>query len=636
MLKCQFKIILVCSMVFASNILFSQGKVYFSDHFLDKIFMSNMDGSEVTPILQSSKIFYKKIDATEGKIYASDNGRGAVVRFDLDGTNEEILVSGLMDANGIAIDENSIYIVDGSSVHSYDKNGTLNAVLLEDLDYNVRGLEVHDGLLYIAGQKNFAGRIEKYTTDGAFVSRLFDDISSPIHMKIDGDADRIYWSQNTNSDVNSGLYSASLEGEDLVRHLDITIRGFDVDFESKDIYYTRSSTGFSLYFTNLDDLDNRELLVGNLFNPNSILIDKANSRIIVSLREFNRRLVSFDVVTGSNRQNLFETVVNNPENMSIDELNGHLYWINSNSGFQGDNTQSIMRSNLDGSNAVKLMTKDDGLDRPSDLLFNDQDGYLYWVDSRKNVLKRVDPNDVTNQEDVFSIEDADLICFDTDGVSGNFYVFDNESKTIIRKNVNTDEEVVILETNGNYVSNIEQGRDKLFLAGLVTGSIMTCDLDGSNLDTILTTENPVFHRPTGLSYDRKEDRLYFTISFSSEKVQSCEPDGSDVVTIVPDGLEAPDAIAVLGDNLSALSEEIREPLSLHVLPNPTSNNMIHITSSEPLREFTIYSSDGQILMQRDGGSLKNQIDISHLSSGMYHLRAFTKEGRMTSSSFVKI
>jgi len=242
---------------------------------------------------------------------------------------------------------------------------------------------------------------------------------------------------------------------------------------------------------------------------------------------------------------------------------------------------------------------------------------------------------LSDREELFSILDGDLITFDTDGVSGVFYLFDNESDLIISKDINTGEEKTILETDGNYVYSVEQGRDRLFITGLSQGSIVACDLDGSNMDTILTTENPVFHRPTGLSYNKKEDRLYFTISFSGEKIQSCKPDGSDVVTLVPDGLEAPDAIVVIGDNLSSVAEQSVPKLILNISPNPSAN-YIELTSSETIVEISIYSQLGEIIYHQRGESVSNAIDISHLNSGTYHVRVLSSNGIMASHSFAKL
>ena len=55
------------------------------------------------------------------------------------------------------------------------------------------------------------------------------------------------------------------------------------------------------------------------------------------------------------------------------------------------------------------------------------DGYLYWVDYRKNALRRLNTLDVSETEEVFTIEDGHLVTFDTDGASGVFYLFDSNS-----------------------------------------------------------------------------------------------------------------------------------------------------------------------------------------------------------------
>lgn len=67
-----------------------------------------------------------------------------------------------------------------------------------------------------------------------------------------------------------------------------------------------------------------------------------------------------------------------------------------------------------------------------------------------------------------------------------------------------------------------------------------------------------------------------------------------------------------------------------VSPNPV-NDILTITSSEELAQIRIYNLNGQCVLQTE----ELKINVSHLPSGVYMLRAVTLEGKPLQSKFIK-
>ena len=69
---------------------------------------------------------------------------------------------------------------------------------------------------------------------------------------------------------------------------------------------------------------------------------------------------------------------------------------------------------------------------------------------------------------------------------------------------------------------------------------------------------------------------------------------------------------------------------LKIYPNPATN-LIHTTISQ--FNYSIYDITGRKIEM--GKSLDNQINIQHLSPGVYHLELISLDGQHQSTKFIK-
>lgn len=70
---------------------------------------------------------------------------------------------------------------------------------------------------------------------------------------------------------------------------------------------------------------------------------------------------------------------------------------------------------------------------------------------------------------------------------------------------------------------------------------------------------------------------------------------------------------------------------ISIYPNPATN-LLHIVSNVPLNEILVFSQDGKLIERLMGST--NQLDVSHLQSGIYILHLQTENG-FSIQKFVK-
>ena len=76
------------------------------------------------------------LDLPSGKVYWSDQDADTIARANLDGSNPETLITGLLNPNGLAIfhDLGKLYWVESSTVKRADLDGTNLETLVTGLD----------------------------------------------------------------------------------------------------------------------------------------------------------------------------------------------------------------------------------------------------------------------------------------------------------------------------------------------------------------------------------------------------------------------------------------------------------------------------------------------------------------------
>ena len=185
------------------------------------------------------------------------------------------------------------------------------------------------------------------------------------------------------------------------------------------------------------------------------------------------------------------TAATGPRSVTVDDVNGHVYWTNNNSS-------EIWRANLDGSSAAPVLT---GLVSPIGIAVDPFGKKIYWFDAAANELWRADI-DGSNAAALITTDISNPKALAIDASGGKLYWTNNGSSP-----------------------------------GL--GEIKRADLDGSNIETVTSG----LDNPHSIALDTVRGKIYWAETDLQEihRADMAAGVGSETVVI---GLGAPRAVAV--------------------------------------------------------------------------------------------
>ena len=212
-------------------------------------------------------------------------------------------------------------------------------------------------------------------------------------------------------------------------------------------------------------------------------------------------------------------------------------------------TQKIQRADLDGSNIKTLVT---GLDTPDGIALDVDEGKIYWADLNAGKIQRAnldgsdvktiiagerDPNDPAGRH---SHGPRGLtpngIALDADG--DKIYWADPVRDKIQRANLdgsNVETLVTRLEPDG-IVLDVDRG--KIYWVDRSPGTIQRANLDGSNVETLVTG----LTKPRGIALDVAGGQIYW-MDADTGSIYRANLDGSNIEILIT-GLDTPNAIAL--------------------------------------------------------------------------------------------
>ncbi len=169
-----------------------EGKMYWTDHFAVTIQRANLDGSQIETLvdfydlpmelgLRIALLDKLALDEVGGKMYWTDRGLGTIQRANLDGSQIEILVSGLTSIWSFALDEaggKMYWTVDGT-IQRANLDGSQTEILVSGLTR--KGRPIYGPTLDMAGGKMYwtvDGTIQRANLDGSQTEILVSGLGS--------------------------------------------------------------------------------------------------------------------------------------------------------------------------------------------------------------------------------------------------------------------------------------------------------------------------------------------------------------------------------------------------------------------------------------------------------------------------
>ena len=329
--------------------------------------------------------------ATGNKIYWVDFSDGKILRSNLDGSDVEVVLSGLSSPTGIAVDAT------GDKLYWTDE-GT--------------------------------DKIQCANLDGSNVQELIyiKDVRSPTDIALNVDAGKMYWIQTFL--FSSEIWCANLSGSNPQRILRTSLDSLEdiaLDVAGGKIYW--SQTGFlasnKIRRANFDGSNVQTLFTGGDIPSGIALNGNAGKMYWTDSREHKIQRANLD---GSNVQTLVTNGLDTPSDISLDATDGKMYWVERRGG-------KIRRANFDGSNVQTLVS---GLSHP----------YGIALDSNAEVVPAA-PSNATVKLSPVSVESPEI----GEQLTFSLDIADGENVSGYQATIQFDTTALkyVQSANGNYL-----------------------------------------------------------------------------------------------------------------------------------------------------------------------------------------
>ncbi|WP_170110663.1 hypothetical protein [Flavilitoribacter nigricans] len=526
------------------------------------------------------------------QLYWSDVTENAIAKAGLDGSGQDpFLSSPVGDNAGIAVDSlnHQIFFASGASIKRarLDGNHIREVVRLSAGQPLNIALDIRGRKIYWTDSQN--RKIQRANMDGSQVEDLIThDLSNRVDIELDLESGKMYWMDSG----NRVLRRANLDGTQIETILDkqpesILFRPRDLvlDPRNKKIYwadwglnkiqsvnfdgtqiedvFSRQQDGSlrpiglafdakeqTLYIAESFrikqiDIASRNILavIGNVSEANHVALDPTNRKLYWTSSGLD--LVERATLDLSDREILIQSSTVHPIAVAVDERNQHIYW----SEIQGKN-RGIYRAHLDGSQQESLVSV--RLGRVIGIAVDTLHDKIYWTNAGEGKIQRanLDGRDV---EDVLQLDSFQPAGIAIDIRNNKIYWSANHSGSrsgcIFRADLDgNDMDTLVSMKNGLFGVALNGSLGRLYFTRL--NGLYFVGLDGGNLKGPITPPGGGILRH--LVVDEIGQRVYWTNQ--SNKIQSANLDGTQITDFVTTGLAKPSGIALGRENIQSKEE----------------------------------------------------------------------------------
>ncbi len=428
--------------------------------------------------------------------------------------------------------------------------------------------------------------VRRAELDGSGITDLVTALSGlfkPKPLKIDADAQKIYWAEPTR------IRSSNLDGSAVQTLLDCgtcNITALALEPAGGKLYWADDNNQ-KISRANLDGTGIEALVTTGINQPAGLVLDAGKDEMYwvdkglrtlksakldgsnVNLEEtFSfpptalaidtgaQKLFLFDPDTlsilrtqygGGGRQNLVVVGGSAKVNaIDFDFGTGKMYWAD-------EVNRKIERSNLDGSGREEVLVFASGKPwgvaiGPARPVAVPRSRGPYWAEEDKRLVRRSEM-DGTNLQTVVS-EQNNIESLRFDSVTEKLYwAYDNKfvgSSTPGGADVQNVIDCNALACNDLTCIALDPAGGKIYLADISNSEIYRANLDGSGFETLIP-DNGTVDAPTDIELDLAAGRMYWSDE-GTTTIKSALLDGSDIQTVLSDGagdpVSKPYAIAI--------------------------------------------------------------------------------------------
>lgn len=484
----------------------------------------------------------------QGKVYWTEYAADGIFRANLDGTNVETVVP-VDSPDGIALDTVSgkLYWTTGGGIYRANLDGSSVETLVTGLSgaYYVR-LDRSGGKMYWTEMG--ADVIRRANLDGTFVENLVTGRNEPGGIALDLANGQMYWGELS----AWGLYRADMDGSNIEFLLTTTLGGplgVAVDPAGGRLYWTEEGgtisranlngtspeelysgyvypyslalQGGKLYWPTEDGSIYRasaagiETLVSTLYDIGGIALDLADGKVYwTEMYAGLLRRADFD---GSNAEDVLTGLLD-PFAVAVDSTAGKLYW----SQFAD---AGVYEANLDGTEPRQLF---DSGDMTMGLAVDSTEGMLYWTGLDSGRVQRIEIDILTPL--VGDQDGAAGVALDLE--RGKMYWVEAYAQIIHRANLdgsNVEDIITITEPVFPAGVALDLVHDKIYWTEIYGGSIRRANLDGTNIEAVRTNDG---NGPSSIALDLVHSKMYWVDVFTQDIVRA-DLTGTSPQLVVP-------------------------------------------------------------------------------------------------------
>jgi parallel beta-helix repeat protein len=221
-------------------------KMYWTDlNGPDVVHRADLDGTnDQTLVTSASTVYSLDVDGSGGKVYYSDFTASRIYRMNLDGSGTQLLLSGLNGPNGLAVDTSGGKIYWTEQYSGKIRRANLDGSGAQDLVSMLMGpmdvaLDLSAGKMYWTESGN--RRVCRSNLDGSAMQVLITNVDNPRELALDTFSGYIYWAE----EFNGLIRRSRLDGTGIATILSGLSNAYGValDIAAGKIYYTHTYVG---------------------------------------------------------------------------------------------------------------------------------------------------------------------------------------------------------------------------------------------------------------------------------------------------------------------------------------------------------------------------------------------------------
>ncbi|MEM7246805.1 MAG: hypothetical protein AAF533_15745 [Acidobacteriota bacterium] len=426
-------------------------------------------------------------------------------RSELDGSIPEVLIPSLRFLNGIAVDPDAghLYWIDSSGVRRSQLDGSGVEDLVET-NQNVGGMDIDVASGKVYWTETGPGIVRRASLDGSGAETLLSGLNFPTDVSLDLDAGKLYWCELSGNVLGRANLDGSMSEVLPVAGVSAP-QSLAVDGVNDKLYFVEDIPQRLRRVT--FDGTALETLVSGGASVEDVALDVPNGHLYWTADDAVHR----GALDASGAVNLL--TVFRARRLALIPTDGHLYV---------GGMREIQRADLDGANATTLLTT--LLEDATGLAVDGPGGRAYWLDGENRMVQRsrLDGTDLTDL--VASGRSPQLIALDRQGRKMYWTSHDDRAGGFAPEQSGRDDAG---ERLGRDVVAERSGGDRTLGGEVFVGLLHRADLDGSNAEVLY--ETGFDDRLWGVAVDEEGAKLYFA---SDDALLSADLDGSNVATVL--------------------------------------------------------------------------------------------------------